>query len=261
MGEIGPVVRGSLESHGLSVATMEFPQNIFRDEFGYTRKLWHVLQEVTPRMILPVGDCLALARYRHKLPAGTAVPLDSEEKIRLLGSKVRASALAAELGIPQPHIYQSVDEVTERQVIFKRDVSFGGQGVHLPRNIQSLLNLIAHQPAGEPYLIEDYIEGYDCSIDVFRWDGIFESGCYRTVRQQGKGPSQLRERIVFPELEEYARRILDSLDFHGVCGMDFRVDSDGKAWFLECNPRFTGGLATQIENGLDLPWLCWKTIY
>ena len=258
MGDIGAAVKDSLESHGLSVVIMDFPQNVFRDEFGYSRKLMKSITEFRPRVIFPIGNSLALSRYKPKLPEGITAPVDCEENIRLLDSKVSASRLAASLGILQPRMYDSPEDIGEGQVVFKRDVSFGGMGVHLPWNRKSLDNLIAHQRIGEPYLIEDFIEGEDYSIDCIRWDGEFVSGSYRVLQQHGRGPSTEREKCDFPELASIARKMLDHIDYRGICGMDFRVDAEGKAYFLECNPRFTGGVGTQIQSGLDLPWLLYK---
>lgn len=259
MGEIADVAKRSLEAHGLVVEVMEFPQNVFHDEFGYCRKLMKSIASLSPAVIMPIGCPLALSRYKPKVPDGIKVAVEDEEKIRILDSKVASSRLASELGILQPHFYDSPDDIGESQVVFKRDVSFGGQGVHLPWNKKSLENLIAHQRVGEPYLIEDFIEGEDYSIDCIRWHGEFVYGCYHVLSQHGRGPSTGRETCEVPELAESARKILDSLDYNGVCGMDFRKGLDGRFYFLECNPRFTGGLQTQIDAGLNLPWLLYKS--
>lgn len=258
MGETGPVAAASLESHGLHVVRVEFPQNIFHDEWGYRRAVANALREWRPSLIMPVGSSLALSRFRSGIPESIRVAVEAEDKLRLLDSKVASSALASELGVPQPHMFASADEVGDGQVVFKRDVSFGGHGVHLPWTRKSLIHLIEHQSPGEPYLIEEYIEGTDYSVDAVRWNDTFRASCYRTLSRNGLGPSSSRELVDFPEIESYARLMLDHIAYNGVCGFDFRVDVSGKPFFLECNPRFTGGLATQVEAGFDIPWMLWK---
>lgn len=53
--------------------------------------------------------------------------------------------------------------------------------------------------------------------------------------------------------------MLDSVDFHGVCGLDFRYDpANGKIAFIEVNARFTGGLATPVAAGFNIPWALYK---
>ena len=258
MGNIGPDVKEALEKEGLNSAIVEFPQNIYRDEFGYHYALRKGIEAYSPAMVMPVGNTIALSRLKAKVPEGIIVPLDTEEKIKLLDSKVSSSRLASELGILQPKLYASVEETSDNQLIFKRDVSFGGHGVHMPRTRESLIRLIEHQPKGEPYLIEDWIEGEDYSVDCLRWDGYFRCGSYKVLSHQGKGPSLQREMLSFPAIESAAKRILDHLDFHGVCGMDFRVDSEGRAYFLECNPRFTGGIRSQVASGFNIPYIYWQ---
>lgn len=258
MGDTGDVAASSLEGHGLHVVRVEFLQNIFHDEWGYRRAVTNALREWRPSLIMPVGNSLALSRFRNSLPDGVKAAVESEEKLRLLDSKVASSALASELGIPQPRMYGSPDEVGDEQVVFKRDVSFGGHGVHLPWTRESLVHLIEHQSPGEPYLIEEYIEGTDYSVDALRWKGDFRASCYRTLSKNGLGPSSSREPADCPGIVACARAMLDHVGYDGICGFDFRVDAAGKPYFLECNPRFTGGLATQLAAGFDIPWELWK---
>lgn len=256
MGQTGQAVMDGLALAGIDARLVEFPQNLFKDEFGYTRKLGHVLEEFTPDAILPVGHPLALSRMKSSLEQrGIPAIVEREELIRRLDSKVAFSSLADSLLIPQPRRYSCVEEVEDPMtVVFKRDVSFGGHGVHQPRTHSSLYNLIDHQPKGEPYLIEDYIHGQDYSVDAVRLDGFFQYGVYRsTASLQGKGPSSERETVDFPLLGQYAGKILDHLDYKGVCGFDFRVSEEGKAYILEANPRFTAGLETQIKAGFNIP--------
>lgn len=258
MGNISQIVRASLQRHGLSVYEAPFPQNIFRDFFGYGSLLRRTLETVKPRAIFPIGCATALSKLKGAIPGEIAVPVDSEDVIELLDSKVRCSALASELGIRQPRIFNTIPPEEEFPLIFKRDISFGGQGVHWPKSSDALRNLIGHQRKGEPYLIEEYVPGEDYSVDAIRWDGFFKASCYRTLSQQGKGPSRTRISVGNEALIGIARTILDHLDYKGVCGMDFRIAPDGAEYFMECNPRFTGGLESSIAAGFDIPFILWQ---
>lgn len=269
MGDIGPAVRDSLERRGEDIALVDFPQNVFRDEWGYRRNLTKAIATFRPQMILPIGHPLALARYIENPPEGSVfAPISSAETIALLDSKVRSSALATRLGIPQPQLFERPEDAPVAATIFKRDRSFGGSGVYRPKTLESLLHLMHHEE-GAPYLIEAFVEGEDISVDCVRMGGrggdtpqgksdgvFFQAQCYRSLgRRQGQGPSAQREIVDCPEAVGYARTILESVGFQGVCGMDFRRSADGKLYFLECNPRFTGGIRTQIDSGFDIPWL------
>lgn len=257
MGDIARVAEAALAIEHIKAVHVDFPQNLFRDEPGYRRELNRAIEKYNPDVIIPIGHPLALSRMKEELSQrGIRAVVEKEPLIRLLDSKVAFSTLVAQLGITQPEIYASADDVpADCKVVFKRDVSFGGHGVHLPKSREALYNLIDHQSPGEPYLIEEFIDGEDYSVDAFRCGDTFIYGAYRSVESQGNGPSTVREALDAPLLAEIAKRIMEYLDYNGVCGFDFKVDSNGKAYILEANPRFTAGLATQIERGFNIPYL------
>lgn len=258
MGTIGPAVGRSLAAHGYSVQLVDFAQNTLRDEPGYRRELNRAVAQFNPRMIVPIGNQTAIARLKPSMTQ--IVPVGDAATVELLDSKVRCSALAAELGIRQPRMYSSAFDVDSFPVIFKRDRSFGGSGVLRPRSREALQRLIEHEPES-PYLIEELIEGTDFSVDAVRCGDFFQAACYRSLSNRGQGPSTQREPVQREDLCHIARRILDHVDYQGVCGMDFRVSNDGTAYFLECNPRFTGGIETQIAAGFDIPYLLVKNFH
>jgi len=258
MGNLGHIAASSLRKHGLSVALAPFPQNTYRDRPGYERELFKAVRKFSPRVIIPVGHTLAMAQLAGKMSAGVVAAVGSAEHIKLLDSKIEVYALAQSLGIPQPRIFTSVDQITHYPVIFKREKSFGGSGVYKPFSREALENLIAHEK-GKRFLIEEYIEGTDYSVDCIIEGNDFVFSCYRCIcSNQGQGPSAARECVPFPLLGEYSRRILGHIGYRGVCGLDFRVSTDGIAYFLECNPRLCGGLQTQIEAGFDIPWIMYQ---
>lgn len=257
MGDISGAVRKALEGHGLSVADAGFPQNVLRDEAGYRRELLKAVELHRPGVILPIGCQIAIARMKGMLPEDVVVPVAGAEIIALLDSKTGCYSAAEAAGVPLPHRYASAEEAGDRKVIFKRDCSFGGSGVRRPKDRYALANLVRREE-GKPCIIEDCIEGEDYSVDAVRWGGTTFYGCYRSMSGHGTGPAEAREKVDCPMLEEYAAKILDLTGYQGVCGMDFRVDKGGNAFFLECNPRFTGGVAFQHSHGFNIPYLLYR---
>lgn len=266
MADIGPVVREDLESHGLDVVLTDFAQNTPRDFWGYGRGLTKAIAKYSPRIVMPIGDTLAMARIALELcaePGSPEIIVADAGAVDLLDSKVRTYRLAEEMGIPQPRSF-TFEEVSAHEdanaephedlgVIFKRDTSFGGSGVHRPRSLDSLRHLIEHEN-GTPYLIEEYIPGEDLSVDCVRAEGFFRGEAYVSLgRVYTQGPATLRSAAECPEAVSIARSMLERLDYRGVCGFDFRRTPDGRVFLLEANPRFTGGLGTQIARGFDIP--------
>lgn len=261
MGGIGPAVKENLLRHGVDAEYVEFKET-FKDEFGYRRTLFKAAERLRPDLILPVGNPLFPAKLRGELAErfpDISILSETEEKTALLESKVRFYRYAESLGILQPGVFGNPEEIPEGiGIIFKRDFSYSGHGVHRPTSAAALRNLIDHQSPGEPYLIEELIEGTVFSVDVVRLGGIAEASSYRTDSSRGFcGPAIKRTAERHPGIERIAVGIMESLDFNGICGFDFIVTADGLPYLLEANPRFTGGISTQIEAGFEIPFKIW----
>lgn len=253
-GKTGELVAGSLRGHGLDVHILEGP-SARKDFHGFVRSLDKEVRGNGADMIMPVFFPEALAACRDRFP-GICIPLDDEKKILLLDNKASCCDLVAELEIPQPRRFASPDEVGCYPAVFKRPFGQGGDSVYFPRSAEALQHLLGNS---SEYIISELIEGYDECVDALRWGDYFFAASYRVLESRGKGVSTKRESISAPLLEGYARKILDAIDFQGVCGFDFRIDAaTGKAYFLECNPRFSGGLETTIASGFDLPYTYYR---
>jgi len=252
-GTTGELVARSLRDKGLKVNIMERPNAKKREAF-FIDSLKEAVSVYEPGMILPIFFPEVLAAHRDEFP-GIVIPLDDREKIIRLDNKLSACELASSLDIPQPRRYLSPDEVESYPCVFKRVNGQGGDSVYFPGKRSALDCLLRNASSPTGYMITEFIEGENVCVDALRWDGFFYAAAYKVLDPPGKGVSRLRESIEAPELVSYARRILDAVDYHGVCGVDFRLDPDGNAYFLECNPRFSGGLASAIASGFDIPWL------
>lgn len=263
MGDIASVAADSLRRAGHELAHVDFPQNLCRDAAGYRRELIKAIRSVCPDgfcscTVIPVGNSLNLARLKPELETlfpGIHICVESEYKVSLLDSKHSCYEFCERLSIPQPKCFRTIDEIQDlSKVIFKRDVSFGGHGVHRPGSREALQNLIAHQSPGEPYLIEELIKGREYSVDIVRYaSGKCMASSYRSIKPYGNSPASQREICGCPDLESMAERVLAELDYVGVCGFDFIVNPQGRPFLLEANPRFTGGLSAQIASGFDMP--------
>ena len=159
-----------------------------------------------------------------------------------------------------PEVYQSAADVRQYPVVFKTVLGNSAKGVYFTKSLDELLKLQELHKEDDT-LLEEWIRGTDYSVDCVRWDGFWKSSVYHALvtKTDGGGTTTQREIVSAPELERYAQILLDSVDFHGVCGMDFRYDpASGRIAFIEVNARFTGGLATPVAAGFDIPWILYK---
>ena len=239
----------------------------FTEEEAFIRVLKEKVAELKPRVLMPTHDeSVVIMRHREEFPKELIIPYESEEMLLNLANKAWATRMAEEAGCPIPKVYKSVDEVESYPVVFKTVIGNSAKGVYFPKSKEELLALMQETHGNvfsndSEMLLQEWIGGTDYSVDCVRWDGFWKSSVYHGLvpKTDGGGTTTQREIVAAPELEEYAKRLLDAVDFHGVCGLDFRYDPEtGKAAFIEVNARFTGGLATPVAAGFNIPWAMYK---
>ena len=268
----------SLASHGLHVwAADTSKKNIcsmskycsgsfvypdpFEEEKWFVACLAEKVKELKPRMLLPTHDeSVVIMRNRDSFPKDLLIPYESENKLNTLANKTESTLLAGKAGLPIPPIYHSIKEINTFPIVFKTVFGNSAKGVFFPANKAELQKLV-EKYKNEDYLLEEKIGGTDYSVDCLRWDGFWKSSVYRALvtKTDGGGTTTQREIVNVPELEQYAKTFLDYVDFRGICGLDFRYDPEsGRIAYIETNARFTGGLATPIAAGFDIPWILYK---
>ena len=239
----------------------------FTEEGAFIRVLKEKVAELKPRVLMPTHDeSVVIMRHRGEFPKELVIPYESEEMLLNLANKAWATKMAKEAGCPIPKVYQSVEEVESYPVVFKTVIGNSAKGVYFPKSKDELLALMQESHGNvfskdSEMLLQEWIGGTDYSVDCVRWDGFWKSSVYHALvtKTDGGGTTTQREIVAAPELEKYAKLLLDAVDFHGVCGLDFRYDPEtGKAAFIEVNARFTGGLATPVAAGFNIPWAVYK---
>ena len=239
----------------------------FTEEEAFIRVLKEKVAELKPRVLMPTHDeSVVIMRHREEFPKELVIPYESEEMLLNLANKAWATKMAKEAGCPIPKVYQSVEEVESYPVVFKTVIGNSAKGVYFPKSKDELLALMQESHGNvfskdSEMLLQEWIGGTDYSVDCVRWDGFWKSSVYHALvtKTDGGGTTTQREIVAAPELEKYAKLLLDAVDFHGVCGLDFRYDPEtGKAAFIEVNARFTGGLATPVAAGFNIPWAVYK---
>ncbi len=113
-----------------------------------------------------------------------------------------------------------------------------------------------------PFLIQEYIAGQGQGIFA-----LYDHGkplaffAHRRLREKppSGGESVLSESIPLNhEQREMACSLLNSVDWHGVAMVEFKVSPDGTPYLIEVNGRFWGSLQLAIDAGVDFPWLLFQ---
>lgn len=275
---VGYTILRSLSSKGLKVWTADTSsKNIcsmskfcsgsfsYPDPFKYENEFIECLvakvRELKPKILIPTHDeSVVVMRHRNKFPKELIIPYENEDLLVNLANKAWATNKAREAGVPIPEVYTKNGDIKKFPVVLKTVIGNSAKGVYFPQNINELVKL-QNQLNGNETLLEEWIEGSDYSVDCVRWDNFWKSSAYHAIitKTDGGGTTTQREIVNVPILEEYSKILLDYVDFHGVCGIDFRYNPlTGKVAFIEVNARFTGGLATPVAAGFDIPWILYK---
>lgn len=233
----------------------------FTDEDAFIRVLKVKIAELKPKMLMPTHDeSVVIMRHRDELPENLIIPYDSADKLLMLANKAVSTEVARKAGVDVPEVYHSVDEVKSYPVVFKTVIGNSAKGVYFPKSKDELLKLMDEHKDDET-LLQEWIGGTDYSVDCVRWDGFCKMSVYHALvtKTDGGGTTTQREIVDMPQLEAEAEKLMNAVDFHGVCGMDFRYDPNtNKIAYIETNARFTGGLATPVTAGFDIPWVVYK---
>lgn len=233
----------------------------FTEEDAFIQVLKDKVAELRPRVLMPTHDeSVVIMRHRDEFPADLIIPYEGEEKLLLIANKAKSTEIARKAGVPVPEVYKSIDEVKSYPVVFKTVIGNSAKGVFFPKDREELVKLM-DKHKDEETLLEEWIGGTDYSVDCVRWDGFCKTSVYHALvtKTDGGGTTTQREIVYMPQLEAAALKLMDAVDFHGVCGLDFRYDAENnKIAYIETNARFTGGLATPVSAGFDIPWIVYK---
>jgi predicted ATP-grasp superfamily ATP-dependent carboligase len=255
-----------------------------RDLGAFQEGLLRLLDERRPRLLLPMTECtlMALAPLRDEIEASVGLaPLPATASLAVAFDKRATLDLADRLGVRAPRtvIVHDLDElddlrdqVTYPAVIKPRRSEFvtsdgrvlEGGPVEYCAGPGRLRELYASVHARAPYpLIQEFIpgEGYGVSMlyDHGRLRALFAHRRLRMIRPTGSG-SSLRESIAPPDdMVAPARRLLETLEWHGVAMVEFKRDErDGAAVLMEINGRFWNSLPLAVASGVDFPFLIYR---
>jgi predicted ATP-grasp superfamily ATP-dependent carboligase len=230
--------------------------------------------------IFPMSDVTTRLLLEHRDAFGDIrIPCPSAEAFEAVSDKWELYLRALELGIPVPRTtlvqpstgLAAVIDGMKFPLVVKPRLSrlmSGGRWVTPPVRYASSADELARildrdeDPVDHPFLVQEYVGGR--GQGVF---GLYAAGkvvtffAHRRLREKppSGGVSVLSESVpVDPRLREISQRLLDSVSWHGVAMVEFKIAPDGAPYLIEINGRFWGSLQLAIEAGVDFPWLAYR---
>lgn len=150
-------------------------------------------------------------------------------------------------------------ELLKYPLVIKPVNGRSSQGLHMiegPKEMAFAVEQIGDDRG--KYLVQPKISGRVITVDVVRDSGTGTSVCLprrellRTLNGAGISVYVFRDEV----LEQQCHKIADALNVHGCVNFEFvehETEAGEKQWyFLECNPRFSGGVAFSCAAGYDM---------
>lgn len=224
--------------------------------------------EVSSQLLLMYSNVLGSAK----------LPFASLETVMSLANKGNLTKLAESIDVASPRSqhYLSASDVDianiERYpVVIKPNLSklwrnnkWEDTVVKIAKTESELKDILLQTEwlQNDPFMLQEFITGHGAGIFAIYDQGqaiaFFAHQRLREKPPQG-GVSVLScSRTLDPKLLENAKKLLDSVEWHGVAMVEFRVSEGGKPYLMEVNTRFWGSLQLAIDAGVNFPELLYR---
>jgi len=206
------------------------------------------------------------------------LPFATLETVMSLADKGKLTHFADSINIPCPKSehYQSasqvdINKIKKFPVVIKPNLSKIWQGnswtntvVLIAKNKDQLSHILKQTPwlQGSPFMLQEFIEGYGAGLFAL-YDKGGATAFYAHKRLREKPPQGGVSVLscsapLEPNILKNAKKLLDSVKWHGVAMVEFRVAEDGTPYLMEVNTRFWGSLQLAIDSGVNFPELLYK---
>jgi len=279
-GDEYPITPGGMSRY--TTASFQYPSPA-DDPEGFLAAIDAVIDEYSPGpgvpfVLMPIHqESYLLASARERFAGRILVPLAETEKFDLVRHKGRLAKYAAEQGFDVPRTWTPASlaelEGQASSITFpafvKLPAAAAGVGVTRVDDAETLLETFGELveryalTKGELPIVQATAPGDDyCVTGLFNRGKLKATMTYKNVATFPKvhGPGVIRETVSAEKLERLAAELLGRVGWHGMAQVDFRWTGNevDKAYLLEVNPRFFGGLFQAIESGVDYPWLLFR---
>lgn len=270
-GDDRPMSIGSFSRYANQRAVYPSPEN--EDRFiqwlidSAKKKHFDILFPIDERTMEPV------TKHLNELQKHMTVPVVDHDTFMIARNKAKTMEYAGKLNIPVPRtfIFNTEEEALKTlklmptPVVIKATKSSGSRGLCYVSDRNLLHGEYKKIHAKYPFpLVQEYIPpgGDTYGVEGLCYHGtVLRMFVHRRIREFpiNGGPSTLRESVYKPEITSLAKKLLESMHWHGVVMLEFKEDPRTKECVLiEINPKFWGSIALPIAAGIDFPYLLYQ---
>lgn len=285
------VVR-SLGKKGIDVYTVDFIRNAmsfaskyskgyaiipspFSDAQEFIEKLLETIKKFKIDVLIPVlEETFLISKHMDIFKEKVKVVLPDYKHILLAHNKNQWDAVARKLGIPVPKSI-SADDIRNGKhkvsdfnfpILIKPKQGGGGWGIRRIYSDEELSNLLKNPKninlEWGRFFIQEFIDGETICIAVLMNRGKMRAKiAYKQLRDYPVSGGQATARISVRSetAESLIKNMLEALNWHGVCQVDFIIEKkSGLPYLIDMNPRLWGSITQAIASGVDFPYLIYK---
>ncbi|MDG6218796.1 MAG: ATP-grasp domain-containing protein [Candidatus Thermoplasmatota archaeon] len=245
----------------------------------YIQFLKNYLKRNKIEVVLPINsyETLLISKYKDNLGNLSQIPISDYNIMHTLNDKQILAEIASNLDLPIPKTYNYEDYKNLKNfaksinypVVIKPREGRSSQGVYYAYSENNFLSIM--QPLllkndslkqfATP-IVQDFVDGVGYGVSALLNEGdIRASFTHKRIREfpLSGGPSTLRVSTHHSKMEKIARDLLESVDWHGVAMVEFKLEKDtGKPYIIEVNPRFWGSINLAIQSGVNFPYLLYQ---
>lgn len=247
----------------------------FRDQEGFIKSLIQNIRRLEASVLIPVfEETFLIAKFKDELSKYVKMVVPDYDQILIAHNKDKWEPIARDLNIPVPQTY-SIDDLRKNNfkasdlrypVLIKPKQGGGSWGIrqiNFPEELESYISQPSYNGLSwQRFFIQEKIIGENhCVAMLFRKGAFRAKSTYRQLRDYPitGGQATLRISLRNEQAENYLEKLLEKLQWHGVCQADFVVDKKTKVpYLIDINPRFWGSLTQAIASGVDFPYLLYK---
>ena len=225
------------------------------DREAYIRQMEEAVHREHVDFLIPLTDlevdvlCSEKARFAA---LGCTVCTPDEPAVRLCRNKLDMAQALEMSGvcrtIPTVSPYGREPLESEYPIMLKPVGGRSSQAQVIARTPEQYHSALS---ARSDYIAQPFIEGDVFTIDVARdLYGNVQTLCRQELLRTVNGLGTTVRILPGHPLEETCAAIAQQAGIVGVVNMEF-IGRDGEYWFLEVNPRFSGGVGFSIAAGVD----------
>ncbi len=239
------------------------------DAAEYLRFMENVCVREGVKYLLPLTDAEidVLNGWRRRAgELGVTICVSGEDTIRLCRNKKKLAEFLSAAGVCRTVPGETLADVMAREeasgyrnmaypLVLKPFCGRSSQGLKMVGDAGAMQRAAEElRETAASYLVQPRIGGFVVTADVVRDPGsgrtvsLPRREFLRTPNGAGTSVYVFRNR----ELEDCCARLAEALDIRGCVNFEFMEPAEGDWRLLECNPRFSGGVAFSRMAGYDM---------